>query len=59
MDLTEDIRFKLFGIIHGELSKESELRLKEITSRMGDIVGEWVTERISDDVMKISKNSPQ
>lgn len=58
MDLTENIRFKLFGLIHGELARESELRLKEITSQMEDIVEDWIVERISNDVMKISKNSP-
>lgn len=57
MDLTEDIRYKLYHLIRGNITERKKSIVDQTSLEMGDLVAAWITGRLDKSILKISRSS--
>jgi len=57
MDLTEDIRYKLYHLIRGNITERKKSIVDQTSLEMRDLVAAWITGRLDKSILKISRSS--
>ena len=53
MDLTEDIRYKLYHLIRGNITERKKSIVDQTSLEMGDLVAAWITGRLDKSLLLI------